>query len=146
MKHLVTLEGHLGNKTELPVVDFNAGDRVMIDLEKVKTINSMGVSHWVKWMDQFAEGEIILFNVPVAMVLQANNIDGFMPDNASVSSFFVPYICEETQYIEDVLYVDGRDYKTEESLTERRCLSPKTGNPMQIDAVPGRYFKFLKLP
>jgi thiol-disulfide isomerase/thioredoxin len=99
----------------------------------------------VKWIDSIPKGTTIQYrNVPTAIVDQMNMIFGFLPDNARVDSFFVPYYCESCLMVTPLLInlqkdTDVANLKIEDTIPCQKC-----AKPAELDILGAKYFKFLK--
>jgi len=76
-----------------PLLGVESG-KVLIDLEGVTSINSMGVRVWLNFMKSFRlTHEITLLKCPVDLVMQINMIPAFL-GMGQVETFYAPYFCE----------------------------------------------------
>lgn len=128
-------------------VDFNqysiAGLSAMeMDLINVKSINSCGIREWIKWLGSNSAANITYFNCPKAIVDQINMVDGFLPSNGKVLSFFVPYYNDEAGSEKNVLFKFGTEYD-DSGLKPPSKVQDESGNEMEMDVIESKYFKFL---
>lgn len=114
-----------------------------IDLIQVKAINSCGIREWIKWIETAGKSGLTFSNCPKVIVDQINMVDGFLPSNAKVQSFFVPYYHEESGSEKSVLFVDGTNY-SDGVLKAPASVKDDAGNEMEMDVIEAKYFKFLK--
>ena len=70
--------------------------QIEIELSNVKSINSCGIREWIKWLTSAKEAKISFKQCPKVIVDQMNMVDGFLPINGIVESFFVPYYSDTT--------------------------------------------------
>lgn len=147
----ISIEGPISEKN--PFFDINPQrfESINLDLTKVTFINSIGVKNWINWIGRSSkESTITLNNCPFVIVNQANIVDGFLPRNATIASFFAPYICdkcsnETTIKLEQNTHfiyatVDaGSITRIPESITCQKC-----AGVMEPDFIKEKTFSFLK--
>jgi hypothetical protein len=124
---------------DLSVAGFDAID---IDLNDLKSINSCGIREWIKWLSGNSSAEIKFNNCPKVIVDQINMVDGFLPKNASVKSFFVPYFNEELGSEKSVLYREGSEFIGNQ-INHPPSVKDGEGNDMEMDVIESKYFKFV---
>ncbi len=129
-------------------VDFtqlNLGDAQEIDLELsgVKSINSCGIREWIKWMATNKNAKIKFNQCPKVIVDQINMVDGFLPQNGKVSSFFVPYYNDNSGSEKNILFRYGTEF-TEGDVKPPKEIKDDQGNDMEMDIIESKYFKFIK--
>jgi len=129
-------------------VDFNqfglsGSHHIEIDLSGIKSINSCGIREWIKWIGSGAGSSITYSNCPKVIVDQINMVDGFLPSNAKVLSFYVPYYNDEVGTEKNILFRYGAEYK-EGAVTPPAEVKDEQGQPMEMDVIETKYFKFIK--
>ena len=129
-------------------VDFtqmNLGDAQEIDLELsgVKSINSCGIREWIKWMATNKNAKIKFNQCPKVIIDQINMVDGFLPQNGKVSSFFVPYYNDNSGSEKNILFRYGTEF-TEGEVKPPAEIKDDQGNAMEMDIIESKYFKFIK--
>lgn len=120
------------------------GNAVVIDLGGVTMINSVGVREWVLLLDELtARGaKITLRNVTVPMVRQMTMVLKAKGD-ASVESFFAPYLCPKCGD-ERALLIVVADHAEALAAGEPPALPcTKCGATSEFDEFPPRYLVFL---
>lgn len=143
------LSGAIDEDATFPTID-QIPTTLVLDLKGVRSINSCGIREWVRWLTPIAKKAKISFvHCPKVIVDQMNMVEGFLPGNCIVDSFFVPYYCEETDDDAQVLMVRGRDYEMNEnrrpgkmSIRSTLTIDGKRGT-YEIDIIESKYFKFL---
>lgn len=118
-----------------PVLKFN--------FKNLKSINSTGIREWIKLMQKLVSSSIELYECPKPFIDQANMVQGFIPANARVMSFYVPYYNEDNETEKKVLLVYGQHY-TEGKLNPLPPVTDDSGAPMELDVIEAKYFKFIK--
>ncbi|WP_397601531.1 hypothetical protein [Silvanigrella sp.] len=114
--------------------------KIVFNFSQVKSINSLGVRAWVSFLRSLEDGKKILFSeCTTDIIMQINMIPSFL-GKATVSSFYVNYICEVCN-------------KEDKKLFETASLPPKTYPPapkcdnddcaMQTEELEDEYFVFL---
>ncbi len=118
-----------GDKTQVQMIgtidediDFNqhvlsSEKNIDFDLSGIKSINSCGIREWIKWMGTMSKAQIQFMNCPKVIVDQINMVVGFLPSNAKVQSFFVPYYNEESGSEKNVLFRYGVEFKEANATT-----------------------------
>ena len=143
--------GAIDEDAQFPVVDLGAAKQVEIDLQDIKSINSVGIRGWLDWIRPVAEKATIrLINSPKAMVFQFNMVNGFLPTGTIVQSFYVPFYCEKCDKEENILFtvgkdvlVNGSDLKiTFDPKTQAKCSDADC--ELEMDVTEAKYFQFLK--
>lgn len=132
------LAGALDESALLPAFPEGVAGRLIVDLENVTMINSMGIKKWVDWTKTIrANGGMRLIKCSPAAVTQINILHGFLPAGAAVESFFVPYHCDHCGHEEAFLWTVGS------ALPEDSRSCPACHDMMDIDIIRERYFSFL---
>ena len=148
---VIVLEGSIDEDVKFPAVDASKHAAIRVDLQGVKTINSVGIREWLNWIRPLAEARpVTLSKCPKALVFQLNMVEGFLPKNGTVDSFFVPFFCEKCDKEQSVLFTVGKevtagpsgpnltfDLKAAKLCAEAEC-------EMEMDASEAKYFQFLK--
>ena len=135
--------GKLDNDRLLPSLETHSKNEVVIELEGLELINSVGIRGWINWTREFAPARLKLRNCPKIFVDQINLVAGFLPADAVVESFFVPYYCEEenlesfVKWVKGVHYGDGKVLKVPDIWTDGR-------HSFELDIDPVRYLSFVK--
>lgn len=147
----VQMAGSINESTDFSEIDLADAKIVILDLEDVKNLNSMGLRNWVSWVKTFrAKVQIYFRKCSRPVVDQMNILQGFLPMNAVVESFFVPYCCKACDHEENYLATRGKDFM-EGTVDAREGMvmpeskpCPVCGGQMEWDLVPAKYFGFLK--
>lgn len=142
----LTLEGVLDENCQMPEFREPILGKLEIDLENLTMVNSLGCRLWSQWIkgQVQARAGIHLVKCSPAIVNQVNILDGFLPANGQVDSFFVPYYCEGCGHEDRVLLSRGKEFDGEGLLSVSEDLPcPKCKAIMSIEVVKDRYFKFL---
>ena len=95
---IVSLIGVINEDSELSFKnlfqELKDDKKITFNFSQVKSINSLGVRAWVSFLRSLEDGKTILFSeCTTDIIMQINMIPSFL-GKASVSSFFVNYICE----------------------------------------------------
>lgn len=119
------------------------GTTLVVDLGGVVAINSVGIREWIKWTKAFPAGcKMTVRNCPKIIVDQINMVLGFLPPGSKVESFFVPYYNEATGNEKMVLFVNGREFK-DGKVNPPDTVNDDAGDPMEMDVIEAKYFKFV---
>lgn len=143
--------GTIDEDVIFPSVDIAGIKQIVIDLQAVKTINSVGIREWLNWITPLASSvEMTLMNCPKALVFQFNMVEGFLPANAKVTSFYVPYYCESCDQEDNVLFQVGQDISLQNGTVQINKKSIKLNSckegscQAEMDVTEAKYFQFLK--
>lgn len=130
----------------------NPGQDLVLNLKEVRSLNSVGLRSWLLWMKDLRNKvpRIYFQNCPQSVVTQMNILEGFLPMEAIVESFEVPFYCDECGTEEAFLARRGTDFvegttdhhESMDFKLERSC--PKCKAVMTLDASADKYFNFLK--
>lgn len=145
------LEGPISEKTALYDYNIKNATELILDLEKVTFINSIGVKNWINWTMRIPDkASITLVKCPFVIVNQVNIVHGFLPHRARIESFFAPFICEScsTEKIEMLVKDQHYTYATSATpasvnLPELKC--PKCGEMMGPDFMEKKVFSMLNV-
>ena len=140
------LDGVLDETAELPAFDLTYCGRMLIDLEKLSMINSLGCRKWIHWLKAYPKGiQISLVNCSSVIVNQINILVGFVPPGITVESIYVPYFCETCGKDERVLMsvADAAQsgWSVDQIADEKACAHCKA--TAELDVIKARYFQFL---
>lgn len=137
--------GHIDEDAQFNGLDFGQAEEFKINLEKVSAINSCGIREWIKWIRTAPESSKIVYsNCPKVIVDQINMVAGFLPDNAKVESFYVPYYSEDSGNEKMILFREGQEFDGSEVKAPDEIKDEETGDMMEMDVIEAKYFKFLK--
>lgn len=147
----IALFGTIDEDVVFPNVSLEGVKTVALDLEGVRTINSVGIREWLNWITPISEKvELVLSRCPKALVFQFNMVEGFLPSRAKVLSFYVPYFCEKCDREDNVLFSVGQDIQivggvvqvTKDVKATSACKGPDC--ELEMDVTESKYFQFLK--
>lgn len=142
---VLTFHGQIDEDASFEGVTFDGAKNIVIDMDHVVAINSCGIRDWIKWIRTAPEGcQITYRKCPKVIVDQINMVAGFLPDNAKVESFYVPYYCEETGNEKMVLFTEGKEFSNGQVTPPTDVKDDSSGDPMEMDIMEAKYFKFLK--
>ncbi|OFZ29065.1 MAG: hypothetical protein A2622_13315 [Bdellovibrionales bacterium RIFCSPHIGHO2_01_FULL_40_29] len=117
--------------------------KLKVNLKNLKSINSTGIREWIKQMQRMKTAFIEFYECPKVFIDQVNMVQGFVPANGKVESFYVPFFNEENETEKNVLFKYGEHY-TEGKLNPLPEIKDDTGAVMELDVVEAKYFKFIK--
>ena len=70
-------------------------------------------------------------------------VQGFLPAQGRVNSFFVPFYSEESGGEKNVLFRSGQEFSDSGEI-KVPSVKDDEGHEMEMDVVEAKYFKFLK--
>jgi hypothetical protein len=139
---LVVIQQDLTELSDFGGLAESLSGRVVFDMQKVKMINSMGVSRWIKFIREIPdEVEYSFERCTIAFCTQVGYLPG-MRGRGTMTSFYAPYHCVncDDEHVQELrtgtLVVDDPRPPT------RTC--PSCGGEMEFDEVPSRFFLFLR--
>lgn len=143
---IMAFSGQIDEDADFSKIVFPGGDRIVLDLEKVGSINSCGIREWIKWIRTAPPTAKLVYRYcPKVIVDQINMVAGFLPENGSVDSFYVPYYCESSGAEKMVLFQKGKEFKDSGEVSPPSGIKcDESGEDMEIDVIEAKYFKFLK--
>lgn len=142
---VVTMTGQLDEHVSLTALVDRLGDRVTIDLDGVRFINSVGVREWILFLAALAArgADVRLRSCSEPMVRQMNMVVE-ASGAAAVESFHAPFACDEcSNELSLVIPVaPHRDELRAHKVPPQRC--PSCGGALLFDDFPNRYLLFLE--
>lgn len=142
-KTTVKIAGIIDEDVDFSQFSLAGSQAIDLELSGLKSINSCGIREWIKWMGTASGSKVSFSHCPKVIVDQINMVDGFLPANGSVASFYVPYYNDDSGSEKNVLFQYGTEF-TEGSVTPPASVKDEDGNDMEMDVIESKYFKFLK--
>ena len=139
----VQMNGTIDEDVDFTQFNLGGAPQVEMQLEGVKSINSCGIREWIKWMGTASGSQVIFKNCPKVIVDQINMVDGFLPANGKVESFYVPYYNDDSGSEKNVLFQSGKEF-SDGSVNPPAAVKDEDGNDMEMDVIESKYFKFIK--
>jgi hypothetical protein len=139
----VVMAGTIDEDADFTQLSLSGAGQIEIQMSGLKSINSCGIREWIKWMSTAPAANITFNECPKVIVDQINMVDGFLPTNAKVQSFFVPYYNDDSGAEKNVLFRLGTEF-TETNVAPPAEVKDEDGNPMEMDVIESKYFKFIK--
>lgn len=151
-KYEFFLEGPISEKTGLYDYVIKNATEVIVDLDKVTFINSIGVKNWISWTMKIPTGcKLQLTRCPFVIINQINMVHGFLPKTATVESFYAPYVCECGAEA-NLLFQRGKEYEYPQNGEKERLDIPQTvpckkcGKDMEPDFIEKKISGFINPP
>jgi hypothetical protein len=94
-------------------------------------------------MTKLVDSKIKIYNAPKSFIDQVNMVNGFLPKNATIESFYVPYFSESTNKEKKVLFEREKHFG-QNSVEIKDVITDEAGQSYEIDVLPNKYFKFIK--
>lgn len=139
----VVMAGSIDEDTDFSQFPLENAPQIEIDLASLKSINSCGIREWIKWMGTAPTASITFNQCPKVIVDQINMVDGFLPANGKVQSFFVPYYNDDSGSEKNVLFRYGTEF-TDHEVKAPAEVKDEDGGVMEMDVIESKYFKFIK--
>lgn len=141
-KVIAELKGAIDEDADFSKIKELGGlDSYEFNFEDINSINSCGVREWTNFVSSLGKTtEIRYLNCRQIIIEQINMVHGFIPENASIESFYAPYFCEDLDKEYKILL------KASEIVDKKaptvKC--PDGDHKMEFDAIEGQYFSFIK--
>jgi len=148
-KHELFLEGPISEKTTIYDYNLKNATEVVLDMQKVTFINSIGVKNWILWTMRVPDvASITLLNCPFVIVNQASMVQGFLPVRARIHSFYAPFVCPDcgAEHVEKLFMGKHYHYVGSEkgrSIELPIINCPKCKAEMEADFIEAKTFAFL---
>lgn len=139
----VVLAGTIDEDADFQQASLAGASHIDVDMLGLKSINSCGIREWIKWLSTAPAASITFNQCPKVIVDQINMVDGFLPANAKVNSFFVPYYHDESGSEKNILFHFGQEF-SEATVNPPVEVKDEDGNTMEMDVIESKYFKFIK--
>lgn len=141
---ILELKGNIDEDANFAPPDVGSSAVVILDLEGVSAINSVGIREWIKWVKSMpASVQLSVRRCPKIIVDQINMVAGFLPATAKIESFYVPYYSDSSGSEKMVLFESGKEFKDGE-IHAPPDVKDDSGEAMEMDVIEAKYFKFLK--
>jgi hypothetical protein len=143
-KCILEVTGNIDEDANFQPTDIGGANEVVLDLDKVTAINSVGIREWIKWVKTMPAGsKLSVRKCPKIIVDQINMVAGFLPPGTTIESFYVPYYADASGEEKMVLFNNGAEFKGGEIFAPAE-VKDGSGEPMEMDVIEAKYFKFLK--
>lgn len=148
---LLEMGGSIDENAAFNRIEIGKARDLVVDLEKVTRINSVGIRSWMIWFNANARGKNLTFrSCPSIVVNQFNLVMEFLPSDARVESIFVPYYCENCDHQDAIILKEGSGFRfaTADAPAQTHLPvntpCPRCGETMEPDINLQSYFGFLK--
>ncbi|MBX2994758.1 MAG: hypothetical protein KF681_08045 [Bdellovibrionaceae bacterium] len=139
----VVVSGVIDEDADFKPYDLSGATNIDLHLGNIKSINSCGIREWIKWIGTAGAAKVQYHECPKIIVDQINMVQGFLPSQGSVISFYVPYYNDDSGSEKNVLFKYGQEF-TENGVKAPEAVTDESGAPMEMDVVEAKYFKFIK--
>lgn len=139
----IILTGIIDEDVNFAHIEIVNTPEIRFELAGIKSINSCGIREWIKWLNTNKAAKIHFENCPKIIIDQINMVDGFLPKNATVESFFVPYYNDDNGTEKNILFRLGSEFSPG-VVNAPKNVKDENGDPMEMDVIESKYFKFLK--
>lgn len=138
------VSGNVDEDSNFTPPDLGSNTAVVLDLEGVVAINSVGIREWIKWIKTMPSSvKLSVRRCPKIIVDQINMVAGFLPAGTVIESFYVPYYADSSGSEKMVLFENGKEFKGSEIFAPTD-VKDDSGEIMEMDVIEAKYFKFLK--
>lgn len=139
---IVEIHGHIDEAFMQVANTIPDSTTYIFNFKNLISINSSGIREWILYAQKLKTKKVILTDCPKPFIDQASMVDGFVPENFQIQSFYVPYFNEAKDLEKLVLVQFGKEY----SATTQQIPAEHTdadGTVFELDVIPSKYFKFL---
>jgi hypothetical protein len=146
---LLVFRGEITENADFSKVEQLASQLLVVDLDGVTKINSMGIKKWILWVRAHQGKQFHFRNCTPVIVNQMNILQGFLPPGALVESFYLPFRCDDCGLESSYLAERRRDYVEATTDAGREIKIPETrpceqcGSAQEWDVMEQVYFRFL---
>lgn len=142
--HHLALSGPIDESSDLASFATKISGQLVIDLEKVSFVNSMGVRRWTEMLALLQERHVAvtLTRCSEAMLMQMN-INVAVKGFSRVDSFFAPYSCPKCGLAESVCVEVLPNLQALRRLEVPPFECPACGAGCEFSEIPSRYLLFL---
>ncbi len=138
-----TISGVIDEDVDFTPHNLAGNDLIELHLKGIKSINSCGIRDWIQWIGTAGTAAIQYIECPKIIVDQINMVQGFLPGQGKVISFYVPFYSDESGSEKSVLMTFGKEFN-DQGLLKIPEVKDDGGALMEMDVVEAKYFKFLK--
>jgi anti-anti-sigma regulatory factor len=141
----VALVGVINEDAQLlALLDHDSDGRLVVDLARVRFINSLGVRDWIRLVAHALRRKILLELVQVSepLVQQFNMIVATRA-GVAVRSFYAPFACDPCDREDSICIEVAPNLSALQQLQPPAVVCPVCGGPMAFNDFPERYFAFL---
>ena len=140
----IRFSGSIDEDANFGEISADGSPKIVLDLDGVESINSCGIREWIKWLKTIPNTSQIEYQkCPKVIVDQINMVSGFLPTNAKVTSFYVPYFAEDSGNEKQVLFTEGKEFSPGKVNAPSEMKDDKSGETLELDVIEAKYFKFL---
>jgi hypothetical protein len=139
----VVFRGEVDENVDFAALPRELDGRVIFHLQDVNRINSCGVREWINFVRELSGvTDLVFSHCSTTVVNQLNMIYNFRGD-ATVRSFYLPYVCESCDHEDERLVEVASELPNgyRGSIPEHEC--SRCHAKMVIDEIPERYLSFL---
>ena len=125
---------------------------LIFDFDELILINSFGIKLWVNFTSALSERSDLAIefqNCRKQVIASINTVEGFIPKNAEVKSFYVPIHCNKCdqsfESLKKASDIDIHSFSIEKDITNIACANTaECKNSLEMDFNPSQFFRFLK--
>lgn len=138
----ITIAGVIDEDVDFTQYSLGGFNQMELDLNNVKSINSCGIREWIKWLGTNSKAKMTYVNCPKIIIDQINMVDGFLPANGKVLSFYVPYYNDDNGSEKNILFKYGAEF-SDSGIKPPEKVMDENGDEMEMDVIESKYFKFI---
>ena len=147
------ISGLIGETSPFYAVPLAGLKEMILDLDGVTSINSIGIKHWILWTVRIPKDcQVKMINCPLVIATQASMVVGFTTPNMKIESIKMPFVCDECGYEKTALIQRGQHFEYAEGDNPSRITLPEDlpcpkcpGRFLEPDAILQKTFKFLDM-
>tara|TARA_R110000868_G_scaffold117600_1_gene312185 strand:- start:4922 stop:5383 length:462 start_codon:yes stop_codon:yes gene_type:complete len=137
---IITLSGRIDEDSHFDEITSSSADVFVFDFKDITLINSCGVREWINLVNVvIKDSKIVYRHCPQIMIEQMNMVQGFLPEGASIESFYAPYF-DPDQDKEVKMLISLSEVKNKKAPIKKN----EKGTELEFDALEAQYFNFIK--
>jgi hypothetical protein len=147
----IQLSGSISTDADFPQLRARLSQRIVFDCDGLEVLTPVGATAWSHWMRAFDERQQFVFRFLHERVVRVfSQINGFLPRESTIESFYVPYQCESCNHEDELLARRGKEYIEAVGGHPARLNMPATlncqhcKNQMNLGVWESKYFRFLE--
>lgn len=147
----MSLIGQINEKSAFPKFEGQTLTKLVIDLEKVPNLNSMGILHWIRWWKDLKKRNPDMSfqfeHIHMPVLSCASVVAGFLPDGSEILSAYIPYHNEDEGVDLEDLQKKGVNYDDQTYKLQNTIVRSHNGKNLEfeIDCMPSRDLRCLNL-
>lgn len=148
---LVNFSGTITEQTVFPILSEQNISILTLNMKDTQSINSIGILHWIRWYKNLEKAypgvQFKVAELRIQLLSCASIVAGFLPANAEIISFYLPYHNEPAALDTQELYIKGQHFNDETLRLQMSLKKTVDGKEyeFELDCMPDRDLRVLNL-